>query len=361
MKKVVLFIFASFSLFGLLGCQQMKTFSPDQVVANVLEENTATTYYGELHATMSILDETDEYTLKEWRKGDKVRIEVSSDVEELQLIVNEENVFLNNKINNEVLIFESFAQESLNMDPREHVELLLRETENSHDIEIVGEETVVGRETLYVTLTQKAGKKTLLGNQELWIDKENWIVLKMKSNQSDFYYTAEYTHIDFQSKVDDSIFEFDIPNDANVQQLEGAIDEGTEITIEEIQDHFTEKVYYIPDSKAHTIEKVVLTKVDGALVHKDVTIEYKQNGLPLMSLMILEEDKEDLEKDLAILKEVSKPVTIRGTAGCFIDGETFRTLNWTENDLSYSIELIDPNLSVETVLEWSEQMEQIND
>src|SRR5690606_18892187 len=127
------------------------------------------------------------------------------------------------------------------------------------------------------------GEKSLYGDQELWIDKENWLLLKAKSISGDVQVNMEYTKIDFDMDIDDRQFELDIPDGVEVHDMEDISQQDTEISLDEIPEKLEQPVLIIPDHDLHQIDKITFYEMDGEFAYQDVTIDYKRNdGLPLI-------------------------------------------------------------------------------
>lgn len=362
MRKLTLIAMSALAIILLIGCQSMKQFSPEQVIANALEESSDITYYGEIFFTTNISDNEEELTMKEWRTAEKTRLELTSETESILVVYDGSAIYMLDEMLEEAVIYNGEASSEFYLDPREQVELLLETVQDTHKIETVEDETIAGRETIHMKATKLEGEKSIVGDLEFWIDKEHWVVLKLKSINGEVYYDMEYSKIDFNEKIEDSIFEYEIPEGVEVQEIDSDYDEGVEISLEEIPAQFEQSVLYIPnDEDQHKIETISLTEIKGNLSYKDVTIDYKQeDGLPLMSLTLMKAGEELTEEEKTMLEQIGEKVTVRGNEGFFIEEkDVVRSLSWIEDSMSYSIHIIDPNLTLEKVLQWTEKMKEI--
>src|SRR5690625_7190830 len=91
---------------------------------------------------------------------------------------------------------------------------------DTHDISMEGEEEVAGRKAHHLVATPKENDTTLFGKQDMWIDNENWFVLKMISNSGDHQTEAVYKHIDFGVNIAAEKFELDLPKDVDTKELD---------------------------------------------------------------------------------------------------------------------------------------------
>lgn len=365
LRKFTLLCISSLFIILLIGCQSMNQFSPEQVIANALETDKDVTYYGEIEMSVEGIDEMEEIKIQEWRKDEKVRLEMTSDTEAVTVVLDGESALVVNE-SEKTAFLSALAYEinpdELYLNPQEQIELLLEIVQDTHDIETIGEETVAGRETIHMSAKKRDGEKSLYGDQELWIDKENWLLLKAKSISGDVQVNMEYTKIDFDMDIDDRQFELDIPDGVEVHDMEDISQQDTEISLDEIPEKLEQPVLIIPDHDLHQIDKITFYEMDGEFAYQDVTIDYKRNdGLPLMSLTLFKGDgNEELsEEEREALGEIEEYVQIRDVEGHFIDEEQFRNVSWTENGIHYSIHMIDPSTTLEDVQKWAEEMKEI--
>src|SRR5699024_4642831 len=168
-------------ILGLFGCSsETKQYSPDQVINNALEEKDLPgAYYGETESTTSEKGEkVDQYIMKEWRSDDgKARVEATNkDGSDESIAVNDGNEFI------------------------------------SYEVEA----EIAGRDSYHLVAKAKE-ENTLFGDQELWIDKENWMVLKMIFNTGDSKTEMVYTKIDFNPRIPADTFTLDLPDDVEMK------------------------------------------------------------------------------------------------------------------------------------------------
>ena len=345
---------------GLFGCSfEGNQYSPEQVISNALEDTTGPeAYYAESEMTISEKGEiVEQSVIKEWRSDDgKIRIDTEGkDGKDKAIVVNDGKKFtMYQEDQNQALISEdpelfSFSPPSL----KEQAGLLLEMIEDTHTISIEGEEEIVDRMTYH--LVAKANKdNTLLGDMEIWIDKENWMALKTISNTGDSELEMVYTKIDFESKISPEIFTLDLPEGVEIQDLE-EMNDVTEVTIEEAAGNIEKPILYFTEKDGLEIEKIEMTEMQGELNRKEVSIDYTKDGLPLFMLAVFESPEESTEDDISIPGE--ETVTIRGLEGSTMELSDFRSLLWQENGVNYSVVLIDPNFSFDEFIDMTTDME----
>src|SRR5690625_993825 len=101
--------------------------------------------------------------------------------------------------------------------------------------------------------------------------------------------------------------------------------------------------------KNSTLEK---SDLQGIVNRIEIDIDYKKDDLPYVTLSIFE-TPDDVD-DMTMPDETE--TTIRGQDVTYIDMKGFRSVFWDEDGLRYSLSTIDPNLSIEDILELTETM-----
>lgn len=340
----------------------MNQFSPDQVIENALVHEESISYYGEVHMIARAKDHIEEATMKEWRNNEKSRYEITTTNGDITLILDDERLLMLN-LDDKTALITDLTQEAeftdLQLNPREQVEMILEAVQDTHEIEKVGEEEVAGRDTIHMVAKQKKGESSFYGDQQLWIDKEHWHILKSQSTSGDVHVDMEYTKIQFDAKMDDELFSFDVPEAFELNDIGNLANLSEEIKLEEIPEKLEKPALYIPDHPEHHIETITYIEIEPENEYKDITIDYRRNGLPLMSLTLGEADSKLTEEEMELFDIVGDQINIRDTVGYFVNQDPFRLVNWKENGIYYSIRLIDPNITLEEVLQLAVNMKEI--
>jgi len=92
----------------------------------------------------------------------------------------------------------------------------IRELFNTSDASYEGTDTVNGRSMYVLKLTPK--EKTTISRMKLWIDRENYFIIRMYwyDLKNEPFYTVEYRDVKINSGIPDSAFEFKVPQGAEV-------------------------------------------------------------------------------------------------------------------------------------------------
>nr|WP_106780175.1 outer membrane lipoprotein carrier protein LolA [Lysinibacillus timonensis] len=324
----------------LFGCSTSSTdYSPESVIEHVLADaNTAHSYYGE--SVMKINDGSPDIYTKEWRTSDgKMRMEASNDkAEELSITVNNgQEVISYEELSNTVYTFsldDNYQPPSL----KEQAEILLQAVKDTHTIKLVGEEKLLNRDVYHIKAEVKEGN-SLYGDIEFWVDMENWFVLKTKSTSGDTVVELEYTKIDYDAEMKDSLFTLDIPEDAKINDLDEMDDVDLFNTVEEAYNKFGKPFLYVQENRELKIEQIEYMSF-GNDVPGELTLTYFKNNLPYFTLSIFEIQEENTPF-------IGGGEKIRGLQGEKMDLDGFRLLNWAEDGLGYSVILDHPDLTFE--------------
>lgn len=356
-KRVVGTVILAMGIAGLYGCSMGgNVFTPEEVIQNALKEtNELPSYYAEAKFVMTNNDEIEEESIvKEWRSKDgKIRIEMDG-IEGKHVSLNDGKQFLMYNEDAKQAFISEDAEVLATLAPsmKEQAERSLNIVKDTHTVEVKGEEKIAGREAYHIIATANE-KDSIVGDQQLWIDKENWMTLKVISTSGNTVVTMEYEKIDLHYNIKDSDFEIDLPDDVEVEDIDDAL-ESEEVLVEDLKQALELDALYIPEQGELTIDKIEVTKLEGQINRIEAAVEYQLNDTPAFSLSMFEAPVE-VDEDIQMPEE--EPITIRGVEGTKIDMEMFRMLSWTEDGMNYVVLINDPDLPFEKVVGLTETME----
>lgn len=334
----------------LTGCSTGGTFTPQEVVAQTLQEIAEVkSYYGEYK--MDLGDEGLTY-IKEWVKDGKRRIEMTGPNDEQYITINDGKQLTSLDVSaNSIQIFE-YADESeaalTQQSPKEQAEMLLKMVEDTHKITLGKEEKVAGRET-YQLIAEAKEKNNLIGDMELWIDKENWMVLKTVSTSGGLTMTTEYTKLELDPKLEDSLFVLDVPKGAVVERMDAGSYGPEESSIEEAKTVLGS--FLVFKEEGIELRSVEDMKVED---RPEFAFNYNMNDEPAFTLSVLKPaaNVADIGPDVGATK-----IKVRGVDGEQMDMNNFRYIQWTEGGYQYGVIIENPELSFEEIYQYIESME----
>lgn len=340
----------------MVGCSEESNYSPEQMINNALDEKETESYVGEATTTVSENgDVIETMIMKEWHNQDgKIRVEVEDqDSKEESVSVNDgEKITTYNEGKNQAIIIDDKEILEFNQpSPKEQVDFILDMVRDTHEISGKGEEEVAGRTTYHLVANPKEDN-TLFGKQEMWIDKENWMALKIISDSGNQKTEVVYNDIEFDTDIPEDTFTLDLPDDVDIVNSDDLLNT-EEATLEEAKEGIGQPFYYFPEKDGLEISTIEKDELTGELDRTEVNIDYKKEGDPFLTLSVFE-SPQDLEDDFTFPEE--KEVTIRDQDGTFTDTDGFRAMFWQEDGLNYSLVIIDPTITLEELQKLAESM-----
>lgn len=208
------------------------------------------------------------------------------------------------------------------------MEGLIQRVLDACDVELLGEEEVAGTETYKLRLTPKEGEEQSLpvtGTATLWVDKEQWIVLKahfIAPNLGEG--TVQVRSFELNPGLDDEIFTFEVPEGAQVINLED--ERAQHMTLDEAVAQASFDLLtpdYVPDGAV----LVDVFKARDAFV-----LLYDLDGINFTVAQSLE----PLPLGLPGAEEAA---TVRGIQATLITDEVLgaSVLAWQENGINFAI------------------------
>ncbi|MDW0115030.1 DUF4412 domain-containing protein [Sporosarcina saromensis] len=355
-KPMIAISFLLFFAIGLAACNtEHNKFSPQEVVNAALKgADEQIDFYGEF--TMKTNDDEGDYYGKQWvAKDGKRRIEMASaDGAEETIAVNDgTNMTMYDKASNTATIM-AMTQEDMQLisqqTPQQQAKKLLELVKDSHDLLTVGSEKIAGRDTFHISAKAKKGN-TLIGDQEIWVDKETWMVLKSISKSTDLVMTQEFTKVEYDLEFEEGIFTLEIPEGAAVETFDEESMAPKEATLEEVK---AELGTFHMVAETDEMKLSSLTVMEGMEGRPEFSFDYTdEEGIPLFSISVFKDLSNTVDFG-AIAKE--EQITIRGQKGSKMESGNFRLLNWVEDGVVYSVILENPTIEFDEMIEHLEEM-----
>ncbi|MFS0575029.1 hypothetical protein AB1K83_05315 [Sporosarcina sp. 179-K 3D1 HS] len=345
-----------FFAIGLAACNTGDAkFSPLEVINTALQDaDKPVAYYGEY--TIKTNDDSGDIEAKEWVASDgKRRIEMtSSDGAGQTLVVNDgKQISMYDESSNTAMIMEiteDDMRELSQQSPRQQAEQMLELIKDSHELSTGDEGKIAGRPAYHIIAKTK-DDKTIIGDQEIWIDKETWIVLKSISKSNELTMTQEYKKIDFRPDLKEDLFAPYIPEGAAVEVMDEAGMAPIEVTAEEVKAALG-SYYQVPEMEG--LKLSAITVLEGLEERPEFSFDYTIDDIPAFSVTVYKEMSNVLSFG-GMPNE--KKITIRGKNGTKTESGNFRLLNWQEEGLRYSVILQNPEIGFEEVKRYLDQMD----
>ncbi|RXI50976.1 hypothetical protein DP124_10945 [Clostridium tetani] len=351
-KKIMsIFMVGLIGVTALAGCEGKNSILPEEIVAHAMEANDKNkTYYGERKMLVYEGDKVvEESSAKEWFdiSKDKIRVRIEDyDKNNKSRFVSTNNgdkVILYMKDQNKALTMESIDSGSLPVKSiREETKQLLDIIKKSHEIKTLGEEKINGMHTYHLKATPNE-EKSILGEQELWINKDNWFVVKSISQSANTKISCEYTKLDFSPQIKDSLFTQEIPKGVKVEKMEDVGPKTKKMDLKAVKDYLGCSFLYFNKESKIDIKDINLQQYGSKDIDDEIIMEYTKDNKPFCSISV-RKDRDNIPEDAKIPGE--KDITIRGQKGTVIEGNISIFL-WAENNVRYSVILKDNSIKVE--------------
>lgn len=106
----------------------------------------------------------------------------------------------------------------LRVQPRDFVTNMLKASRETNIITNEGQEKILGIKTLHISIVPKE-KELFEERHDLWVSKENWVVIKSVMKIAETTIESKYTDIDFSPKFDKDIFKLEILNNTEIKDI----------------------------------------------------------------------------------------------------------------------------------------------
>ncbi|CEI83302.1 hypothetical protein J18TS1_41640 [Oceanobacillus oncorhynchi subsp. incaldanensis] len=343
-------IAASILFLVLGGCSQNVEVSAEEIIHNVVETEVEEIdeFYGKSEMTVyEGEDIIEESVMEEYASGNNRKIIMRGDIEageeEIETLNNGEKMVMYNKSDGTAQEMDTSVFEGIQISPKEIFQNMLAGMEDSHDYEVIGDEQLLDRDTFHMKLEAKEAN-SLMGDMEIWVDKETWIILKTISETGDSKMESVYTELDFSPDFTEDTFTLDIPEEIEITDMEDNFSSEF-ISVEEAEEELGQAFYMFSEEDYH-LGEIELYGSDGELQRKELNLTYiSDDEIPMFNLSIFESpaDMEIEESD----------VEIRGNVAAY--EESINNYYWDEDGLRYSLLINDPDME-EEVLELTEEM-----
>ncbi|WP_368505337.1 outer membrane lipoprotein carrier protein LolA [Alkalihalophilus sp. As8PL] len=340
-KKIILFVVIA--LIMLSGCQ-MRGLSGTEVMASMIEADpSATAYYME---TVYEGNESDPFTMKEWRMPDgRYRMEMyeGEELAYVSLYSDEGSVTLDYQ-EEQILTYDSpEAATYLAQTPRESTMQMLEAMHDHYEIEVKEETSLLDRDVFVLELKSKQSNND---EMEIWVDKENWVLLKMDLAFDEEWMTSEAVMFELNPQVEDSYFMVDESLDFEKVSLE-ELSALESIELSEAQE-MANYSFLTPTDEYHFYEASTYPRQEDEI---GINLTYSdESGQILFTYEVFKRSD-----PLVAVFGNEEEVEIRSEEGLIIWDESLNMISWQEDGIQYSFYPEAP-LSKDETIEIIEEM-----
>lgn len=340
MKKMLYSAALVLSL-SLAACSATEEYSPQEILNNTMQE---TAYVDSYYAEYKIdFGDGSIMTAKQWLKNGKVRSEVKDSNGETSIAINDGKQLISYTSSEKTAIaYDLSANTEGMMQPslKDQIVNIYNMIKDTHEITFGNNAKIAGHDTYHLIAKTKE-KDTLFGDMEFWIEKKTWMPLKSITTSAGMTSTTEYTKYEPNAKIEDSIFEFELPEGVELQQEK--IELPVNITLEEAKAKLG-SFLILPESTGYTFDSIEDMNVAET---NEISINYVKDDTLQFSISIF--------KPLEPLTNIEQPITVRGFEG-ETDNLGFPFLQWEENGLRYNVLFENLDLTYDDFVKLAEEM-----
>ena len=302
----------------------------------------------------------DEMNMKQWVSlvdgNGKVRAEVISSTGEKAISTNDGKKLITYDEKSNTAIIATISDDVdtlLEMSLKEQTMKTLESLNKTHDVENLGEEEINGVKTYHLKGTPKKGDG-IIGEQEIWVDVETWIPIKLISDGLGHKIETEVIKFDVSLKIDEILFVQEVPENAKIIDVDDNQFKEEIVTMKELTEKMEKQLLYVPESLGYELRQIKVYKFNkedkGA--YDEATQEYFKDGINKFSIYTIKQKFDLSEKELL---PGEKEVDIRETKGHILD-DFMRRISFQEDGIQYTLHIQDDNMKIEEAIKIIENM-----
>ncbi|MFC4402457.1 outer membrane lipoprotein-sorting protein [Gracilibacillus xinjiangensis] len=334
--------------------EEFAQYSPDQIVAKAVEDRSDVkgfymnmgfeVYKGE--------EKIEDSMIEQWtdKENNRSKVITESANGEKSMSVND---------GKEIIHYSSLQGEAFTMDAdeindgaigqtteREKLEEALKQIRETHNIEVVGNEEISGFDTYHIKATPK-DDGMLRGEEEYWIAKDNWFVIKSVSKSNDLTIEYTVTVLEINPSFDETTFTIELPEGVEAKTFE-EMDPTEEATLAELVEIYGQPILTSKEYDLAKIEKFYMENFDRT----EADQEFWQDDYQQFTLSSFESPDEALAVDLDGQEEIN----VRGVKAIYMD-DVIQNLVWDEEGIRYSLLSMNAELTKEDLIKIAENLE----
>ncbi len=318
---------------ALVTCGCAKKLTAQDIVARMQEVMSATNDAHSIVEVTAKVQGLPVYAVAEiWQKRpDKVRVELPQTkparFTDTVIVTNGQTAWLYIPNENQVLVVETSVMPAYAQAMSQGVNGLIQQVLDASDIELLGQEEVSGTGAYKLSLAPSEDQERSLPLSDtatLWVDEEQWIVLKADFDFSGLEGTMHVRSFELNPGLDEGLFSFEVPQGAEVVNTQDEQEQHLTLDEAEAQADFDLLTpEYLPAGP--TLVDVI--QVEGAFVlvydvaGATVTVAQSPGQLPPGPL------------------GAEETVTVRGSQATLITDQITgaSSLAWQENGISFAV------------------------
>ncbi|MBP3888359.1 MAG: hypothetical protein J6F30_12070 [Cellulosilyticum sp.] len=187
--------------------------------------------------------------------------------------------------------------------------------------------------------------KSIDERYEFWIDQSNWLIVKEFAKKGNVTEEFEYTKYELNSRIDESVFEVDIPSDANIEYIYDNLEKLNQVvTLDEAVALFGKPVFYL-DKEGLELEDLRYIELASAQYGQINLIYTTEDGNKVTV-------KNSLSSPLyEKLKLGYEQVRVRGVSANYIENNGRKNIEFIDDGVICSVYVENSEMSKDKLIE----------
>lgn len=218
----------------LIGCQSKDNMNIENMISQAIKSaDTNEDYYLKLKTKQFNKDELmDEAEIEEWyryrpEEGYNRKIVANSNKESTILLSSNSGFIMHDLNKNRAEVFDkekaskemAEAMQGLEMKTaKQNTAKYLQDLSENFTLKLVGEEELDGFNSLHIVCKPKK-MEDILGEEELWIEKDSWIILKQIKRKNNMTVETSVVELELNKDISLETFEYEIPDGVDIYNL----------------------------------------------------------------------------------------------------------------------------------------------
>ncbi|MBE6024204.1 MAG: hypothetical protein E7231_13580 [Cellulosilyticum sp.] len=236
---------------------------------------------------------------------------------------------------------------------KEYVMNLINQYEKDYTLVIEDDVRMNNYITQHIIATGKDKSKNEL--HEFWVDQNTWLIVKEVQKQGSIINEVEYTKFELNPKLEDKIFEVNIPEGATVEYINDNLEKKNKVvSIDTAIKYLGSPIFYLREEQGiKLIETHYIESVNEQYGRVELTYTIDKGSKVVISNTLASTlyDKLDLGYER---------VTVRGLDAYYLETESMKVIEFIDQGMICDIYIKNSEMSREELIDLANQLELID-
>lgn len=187
--------------------------------------------------------------------------------------------------------------------------------------------------------------KKLAEKHEIWVDQNTWLTVKEVVKSGNVTNEFEYVKYELNSKIDEEIFEVEIPTDAQIEYVYDNLEKLNKIvTLEEAIELFGKPIFYLEEKSMQLLDSRYIESIDEQYGRVELTYMTPEGN----KFIIRSSPSSPLYEKLHLDYE---HIDIQGIKANYIETSSTKNIEFIAQDIICSVYIENNEMSKEQLIE----------